>query len=151
MTNSQAANHKGWLAGCSTRTLGFLEAIINNRSKISCSLTKSQPFLCTPACVYESHALAVYPQPAFTVPAVRSGFGIWSVVELFYKNILRVKAVGCFCRGAPLLIFDRILNVTLSEEKVSTIGATQGNQESLLRPNSPDSPQTQIQEDEILD
>ena len=48
-------------------------------------------------------------------------------------------------------MFDRILNVTLSEEKVSTIGVTQGNQESLLRPNSPDLHQTQIQEDEILD
>ena len=48
-------------------------------------------------------------------------------------------------------MFDGILNVTLSEEKVSTTGVTQGNLELLLRPNSPDSHQTQIQEGEILD
>ena len=32
-------------------------------------------------------------------------------------------------------MFDGILNVTLSEEKVSTIGVIQGNLELLLRPN----------------
>ena len=48
-------------------------------------------------------------------------------------------------------MFDRILNVTLSEEKIFTIGFIQGNLEFLLHPNSPDSHQTQIQEDEILD
>ena len=36
-------------------------------------------------------------------------------------------------------MFDGILNVTLSEEKVSTAGVTQGNHKFLLRPNSPDS------------
>ena len=45
-------------------------------------------------------------------------------------NILRVKAVGCFRIRAPPLIFDGILNVTLSEEKV-----TQGNLEVILRLN----------------
>ena len=45
-------------------------------------------------------------------------------------------------------MFDGILNVTLSEE-VSTTGVTQGNLELVLRPNSADSHQTQIQEDEI--
>ena len=48
-------------------------------------------------------------------------------------------------------MFDGILNVTLSKEKVSTTWVTQGNLELLLRVNSPDSHQTQIQEDEILD
>ena len=48
-------------------------------------------------------------------------------------------------------MFDGILNVTLSEEKVSTFGVTQGNLKLVMRPNSPDSYQTQIQEDEILD
>ena len=48
-------------------------------------------------------------------------------------------------------MFDGILNVTLSEEKVSTTGVTQGIIELLLHPNSPDSHQTQIQEYEILD
>ena len=33
-------------------------------------------------------------------------------------------------------MFGGILNVTLSEEKVSTIGVTQGNLELLLRPVS---------------
>ena len=61
---------------------------------------------------------------------------------------LNVEAVGCFRRGTPSLMFDGILNVTPSEE-VSTTGVTQGNLELLLRPNSADSYQTQIQEDEI--
>ena len=72
-------------------------------------------------------------------------------MELFCGNSLHVKAVGCFRRGVPSLMFDGILNVTLSMEKVSTTGVTQGNLELLLRLNSPDSHQTQIQEDEILD
>ena len=36
-------------------------------------------------------------------------------------------------------MFDRVLNVTLTEEKVSTTGVTQGNLELLLPPNSLDS------------
>ena len=42
----------------------------------------------------------------------------------FFGNSLHVKAVSCFRRGA---LFDGILNVTLSTEKVSTTGVTQGN------------------------
>ena len=42
------------------------------------------------------------------------------------------------------MMFDGILHVTLSQEKVSTTGVTQGNLE-LLCPNSPDSHKTQIQ------
>ena len=61
-------------------------------------------------------------------------------MELFCGNSLRVKAIGCFRRGALSLMFDGILNVTLSEE-VSTTVVTQGNLEVLLRPNSPDSHQ----------
>ena len=60
-------------------------------------------------------------------------------MELFCGNSLRVKVDGCFCRRAPLLTFDGVLNVTLSEVKVSITGVTQGNRELLLRPNSPDS------------
>ena len=48
-------------------------------------------------------------------------------------------------------LFDGIVNVIPSEEKVSTTGVTLGNLELLLRSNSPDSHQTEIQEDEILD
>ena len=60
-------------------------------------------------------------------------------MELFCGNSLRVKVDGCFSRRAPLLTFDGVLNVTLSEVKVSITGVTQGNRELLLRPNSPDS------------
>ena len=65
-------------------------------------------------------------------------------MELFCGNSLCAKAVCCFCRGAPSLMFDGILNVNLSEEKVSTTGVIQGDLELLLRPNSPGSHQTQI-------
>ena len=47
-------------------------------------------------------------------------------------------AVGCFCRGAPSLMFGGILNATLSE-KVSTTGATHKNLELTLLPNFLDS------------
>ena len=60
-------------------------------------------------------------------------------MELFCGNSLLVMAVGYFRRGVSFLMFDGILNVPLSEEKVSTTGVTQENLELLLRPNSPDS------------
>ena len=59
-------------------------------------------------------------------------------------------AVGCFCRWVPSLMLDRIL-IVMSDKKVSTTGVTQRNLKLLLRPNSHDSYQTLIQEDEILD
>ena len=62
-----------------------------------------------------------------------------SAVELFWGNSLCVKTVCCFRRGAPSLMLDGILNVTLSEEMVSTIGVSQGNLALFLCPNSPDS------------
>ena len=58
------------------------------------------------------------------------------------EQLIRVKAVGCFCWGAPSLMFDGILNTTLSE-KASTTGVTQENLELPLLPNSLDSHQTQ--------
>ena len=48
-------------------------------------------------------------------------------------------------------MLDGILNVTLSEKKISATGITQGNLELLLRPNSSDSHQIKIQEYELLD
>ena len=45
-------------------------------------------------------------------------------MELFCVNKQRVKPVGCFRTGGSSLMFDGILNVTLSEE-VSTLGDTQ--------------------------
>ena len=65
-------------------------------------------------------------------------------MKLFSGNSQRVKLVGCFRRGALALMFDGILNVTLSEE-VSTTGVTQENLELPLLPNSLDSHQTQKQ------
>ena len=54
----------------------------------------------------------------------------------FCGNSQRVKAVGCFRGGAVSLMFDRILNATLSEEKVSTTRVTEWNLELPLSPNS---------------
>ena len=47
-------------------------------------------------------------------------------------------SIDCFRRGASLLIFDRILNVTLPEELFTT-GVIQGDLEHPLPPNSLDS------------
>ena len=65
-------------------------------------------------------------------------------MELFCTSSQRSKSVGCVRRGAPSLMFNGILNVTLSGE-VSTTGVTQGNLEFSLRPDSLDSHQTQKQ------
>ena len=56
-------------------------------------------------------------------------------MNLFCVNKQRVKPVGCFRTGAPSLMFDGILNVTLSEE-VSTTRVTQGNLKLPLPPDS---------------
>ena len=61
------------------------------------------------------------------------------MVGPFCRNSQRVKAVGCFCGGAVSMMFDKILNATLSEEKVSTTRVTKGNLELPLSPNSLDS------------
>ena len=65
-------------------------------------------------------------------------------MELFFGNSERVKPVDCFRRGAPSLMFDGFLNVTLFE-KVSTTGVTQGNLKLPLPLGSLDSHQTQEQ------
>ena len=54
------------------------------------------------------------------------------MVAPFCGNSQRVNAVGCFHGGAVSLMFDKILNATLSEEKVSTTRITQGNLELPL-------------------
>ena len=71
-------------------------------------------------------------------------------MEPFCRNSQLVEPVGCFRRGVLSLMFDGILNVTLSE-KVSTTGVTQGNLELPLLSNSLNSHQTQNQSDEICD
>ena len=58
-------------------------------------------------------------------------------MNLFCVKKQHVKPVGCFRTGAPSLMFDGILNMTLSEE-VSTTGVTQGNLKLSLPPNSLD-------------
>ena len=65
-------------------------------------------------------------------------------MEIFCENDQHVKPVICFGRGAPSLMFDGILNVTLSVE-VSTSGVIQGNLELPLPPDSLDSHQAQKQ------
>ena len=55
----------------------------------------------------------------------------------FCVNKQHVKPIGCFRTGAPPLMFDGILNVTLSEEVSSTV-VTQGNLKLPLPPNSLD-------------
>ena len=52
----------------------------------------------------------------------------------FCGNSQRVKGFGCFRGRAPSLMFDRILNATLSEEKVSTTKVTQRDLELPLPP-----------------
>ena len=53
-------------------------------------------------------------------------------VELFCRNIQRVKVVGYFRRRTPSLMFDRILARRGFEEKLSTPGVTQGNLGPLI-------------------
>ena len=55
-------------------------------------------------------------------------------MELFCGNSQHVKPVDCFLRGAPSLMFDGFLHVTLREE-ISTPGFTQGNLELPLPPD----------------
>ena len=87
------------------------------------------------------------PPMQFTACLIGSAFGIWSevCVGIFWGNSQRFKPVGCFCRGALPLMFDGILIVTLSEEKISTTGSIQGNHKLPLPPNYLDSHQTQKQ------
>ena len=61
------------------------------------------------------------------------------MVGPFCGNSKGGKAVGCFRGGAVSLIFDRILNATQSEERVSTTRVTEGNLELPLSPNYLDS------------
>ena len=61
------------------------------------------------------------------------------------RNSQHIKAVGCFRKGAPSLMFDGILNASLPKKKISTTVVAQGNFKLLLPPNSPDSHQTQMQ------
>ena len=58
-------------------------------------------------------------------------------MDLFCVNKQRIKPVCCFRTGASSLMFDGILNVTLSEE-VSATGVIQGNLELPLPPDSLD-------------
>ena len=97
------------------------------RFVISHILIEPQPLPCTQPCRYEFHAPAVHPHPTFTAPLLGSTFeSCWkSLVGLFCGGNHRVKAVGCFCRRAPSLMFDCILIATASEEKVSTTRVTQ--------------------------
>ena len=56
-------------------------------------------------------------------------------MDLFCVNKQRVTPVSCFRTGALSLMFDVILNVTLSEE-VSITGVTQVSASAPLPPDS---------------
>ena len=62
----------------------------------------------------------------------------WSFFAAPFLQEQPTCSVDCFRRGASLLIFDGILNVTVPEE-IFTTGVTQGNLELVLPPNSLDS------------
>ena len=108
------------------------------------SLIEPQPFLCTPAYVYQFYVLAVHPPPQ--INSTSSGIQIWNLVGGLrwsfsaapYLREQSTCSVDCFHRGASLLIFDGILNVILLEE-LFILGVTQGNLELHLSPNSLDS------------
>ena len=84
--------------------------------------------------------------PTPQINSTSSGIRIWNHVgglrrSFFAAPFLQEQptcSVDCFRRGASLLIFDGILNVTLPEE-IFTTGVTQGNLELFLPPNSLDS------------
>ena len=50
------------------------------------------------------------------------GFSYNRVVGLFCGSSQHVVDIGCFCGGAPSLMFNRILNATLFEEGVCATG-----------------------------
>ena len=84
--------------------------------------------------------------PSLQINSTCSGIRIWNHAgslrwSFFAAPFLQEQSmcsVDCFRRGALLLIFDGILNVTLPEE-IFTTGVTQGNLELFLPPNSLDS------------
>ena len=100
-------------------------------SKILCILIKPQHFRQT--------TLEVYLQPTFTAPLqweVYLESSGTSAVELFCRNIERLKAAGYLRRRTLSWIFDRTLNTTLPnnliiacrkyEEKPSIMGLSKG-------------------------
>ena len=44
------------------------------------------------------------------------------MLKIFCQNSLQLKLVGCFQSGSESLMFDGILNATLSVKKISTKG-----------------------------
>ena len=84
-------------------------------------------------------------QPTQTpIYSTSSRMRIWnSVGSLWWHFSDGFQIVDCFLIGAPSLMFDRILNATLSQDKLSTTWVPQGNVELSLPPNSLDSHQTQ--------
>ena len=87
------------------------EAMSITRNSISYSLIEPQPLLCIPACGCKFYALVLYPQSTFTAPPVWSSNGNRSEVCFGAFLQKQSQADGCFCRGAPSLVFDEILNV----------------------------------------
>ena len=112
------------------------------RSMISYSLIEPQPLPSTPW-GYEFHAL-----PTSHIYSTSSQIRVWNLVKSLRwsflaetVNLLRSLAVF-FCGGAPSLMFDGVLNATLSEQKGSTTMVTIRNLELHLPANYLDLHQT---------
>ena len=114
------------------------------RSKIFYSFIQPLLLFCAPAFGYEFYSWqsthTPHSQHLQSDPHLQSSWK--SVVEPFCGNSQHIKIVGCFRRGTLLLMFNGILSATLSKEKISTTGVTQGNLELLLPPFFPVSHQT---------
>ena len=65
-----------------------------------------------------------HPQHLQSDPHLESGRK--SVVELFCGNNLHVKAVGCFRKGTPSLMFDGVLDVTPCLRRFPPLGLHRG-------------------------
>ena len=103
----------------------MIYVIFIKHAKFCYSLIEFRLLPSAPACSNKFHALAVYLHPIFTAPfqleAHLESSGT-SAVELFCRNSPCLQAIGYFCRRAPLQMFDRILNVTLSNNSLQLAG-----------------------------
>ena len=105
------------------------------RTKVSYSLTKTQPLPSTPAYGHEFYVLAFHLHPTFAAPLVRSAFKIRSEVcggVFLWKQSTCLDCWLFMQRSSIIYVWQLCL------KEVSTTGITQGNLELLLSPNSPD-------------
>ena len=98
--------------------------IIIKLAKFFYSLIECQLLPCAQACGYKFYALAVYLHPTFTAPfqlEVHLESSQTSAVQLFCGNSPHLQMIGYFCKRAPSQMFDRILNMTLSNNLLQLV------------------------------